>query len=126
MLNKWVGMGRLTRDVELRTTQSGVPVASFTVAVDRDYQQNGNRQADFINCVAWRGTAEFVSKFFHKGSMAIVTGSLQSRQWEDRNGQKRTEWEIQADSVYFGEAKREPKAPDVEYTEVDDDEEIPF
>lgn len=127
MLNKFVGMGRLVRDPELRTTQSGVPVTSFTIAVDRDYQQGGNKQTDFISCVAWRNTADFVSKYFHKGSMAAVFGSLQSRQWEDRNGQKRTDWFIQVDSIYFGEAKKTTTSPDVQYEEIDEDDgELPF
>lgn len=123
MLNRITICGRLTRDPELRHTQNNTPVTTFTVAVDRDFQKD---VADFFNCVAWKTKAEFVSSHWKRGQFIVVTGSLQSRQWEDRNGQKRTEWEIQADSVYFGEAKREPKAPDVEYTEVDDDEELPF
>ena len=106
MLNQITIMGRLTRDVELRHTQQGTPVASFTVAVERDFQSGGERQTDFIDCVAWRQTAEFVSKYFQKGSMAVVCGSLQSRKWTDRDGGKRTNWEIKAENIYFGEARR--------------------
>ena len=107
MLNHIVIMGRLTRDPELRSTQSGVSVASFTVAVDRDFggRDGGERQTDFIDCVAWRQTGEFVSKYFHKGSMIVVSGRLQSRKWQDREGNNRTNWEIQADNVYFGESR---------------------
>ena len=93
---------------ELRTTQSGVSVTSFTVAVDRDYTpQGGQKETDFIDCVAWRQGGEFVSKYFHKGSMIVVSGRLESRKWTDRNGQNRTSWEIQVDHSYFGEAKRQ-------------------
>ena len=109
MLNHIVIMGRLTRDPELRTTQSGVSVTSFTVAVDRDFggRDGGERQTDFIDCVAWRQTGEFVSKYFHKGSMIVVSGRLQSRKWQDRDGNNRTSWEINADNVYFGESRRD-------------------
>ena len=108
MLNHIVIMGRLTRDPELRYTQSQLPVTTFRVAVDRDYGgRDGNeRQTDFIDCVAWRNTAEFVSKFFTKGSMAVVSGRLQMRDWTDRDGNKRTSAEIVADNIYFGESKR--------------------
>jgi len=109
MLNHIVIMGRLTRDPELRSTQSGVSVASFTVAVDRDFsgRDGGEKQTDFIDCVAWRSTGEFVSKYFHKGSMIVVSGRLQSRKWQDREGNNRTSWEITADNVYFGESRRD-------------------
>lgn len=108
MLNHIVIMGRLTRDPDLRYTQSNTPVASFTVAVDRDYSgQNQDRETDFIDCVAWRGTGEFVSNYFRKGSMIVVSGRMQSRKWQDRDGNKRVNWEIRADSCYFGEAKRD-------------------
>ena len=108
MLNHIVVMGRLTRDPELRYTQSQVPVASFTVAVDRDFggRDGAERQTDFIDCVAWRSTGEFVSKYFTKGSMAVVSGRLQIRDWTDRDGNKRRSAEIVADNVYFGESKR--------------------
>ena len=109
MLNHITIMGRLTRDVELRSTQSGVSVASFTVAVDRDFgaRDGGERQTDFIDCVAWRQTGEFVSKYFRKGSMIVVSGRLQSRKWQDRDGNNRTSWEVNADNVYFGESRRD-------------------
>ena len=109
MLNHIVIMGRLTRDPEMRTAQSGVSVVSFTVACDRDFggRDGGERQTDFIDCVAWRSTGEFVSKYFHKGSMIVVSGRLQSRKWQDRDGNNRTSWEINADNVYFGESRRD-------------------
>jgi len=109
MLNHIVIMGRLTRDPELRTTQSGVNVASFSVAVERDFggRDGGERQTDFIDCVAWRQTGEFVSRYFRKGSMIVVSGRLQSRKWQDREGNNRTNWEISADNVYFGEGRRD-------------------
>ena len=112
MLNHIVIMGRLTRDPELRTTQSGVSVTSFTVAVDRDYsgQNGGQKETDFIDCVAWRSTGEFVSKYFSKGSMIVVSGRLQSRKWQDREGNNRTSWEINADNVWFGESKKNADA----------------
>ena len=108
MLNHIVIMGRLTRDPELRRTGSGVAVASFTVAVDRDYAPNGGeRETDFIDCVAWRQTGEFVSKYFQKGSMAVVSGRLQIRGWTDKDGNKRRTAEVVADNVYFGSSKRD-------------------
>ena len=111
MLNHIAIMGRLVRDPELRYTGDSVPVANFTVAVDRDYQnEGGERQTDFIDCSAWRGTAEFISKYFHKGSMIVVSGRLQSRKWEDKDGNKRTGWEVKADNVYFGEKKSDKAA----------------
>ena len=108
MLNHITLMGRLTRDPELRYTQSNTPVASFRLAVDRDFpsRETGERQADFIDCVAWRGTAEFVSKYFQKGSMAVVSGRLQMRDWTDRDNNRRTSAEVVVDNVYFGESKR--------------------
>ena len=108
MLNHIVLMGRLTRDPELRYTQSQIPVASFSLAVDRDFggRDGGERQTVFIDSVAWRSTAEFVSKYFTKGSMAVVSGRLQIRDWTDREGGKRRSAEVVADNVYFGESKR--------------------
>ncbi len=108
MLNHIVLMGRLTRDPELRYTQSQTPVASFRLAVERDFggRDGGERQTDFIDVSAWRSTAEFVSKYFTKGSMAVVSGRLQSREWTDRDNNKRTSFEVVADNVYFGESKR--------------------
>lgn len=108
MLNRIVLMGRLTRDPELRRTQSGVAVVSFTIAVDRDYAAQGaEKETDFIDIVAWRGTAEFVEKYFSKGRMIIVAGQLQIRNWEDKEGHKRRSAEVVADSVYFGDSKRD-------------------
>ena len=109
MLNHIVIMGRLTRDPELRRTGSGIAVASFTVAVDRDFggKDGGERETDFIDCVAWRQTGEFVSKYFTKGRMAVVSGRLQIRSWTDKDGNKRRTAEIVADNVYFGDSKRE-------------------
>jgi len=108
MLNHIIVMGRLTRDPEIRYTQNQIPVVSFTVAVDRSYssRDGGEKQTDFIDCVAWRNTAEFVQKYFTKGSMAIVSGRLQIRDWTDRDGNKRRSAEISAESVEFGESKR--------------------
>ena len=108
MLNHIVIMGRLTRDPELRRTGSGVAVASFTVAVDRDFsgRDGGERETDFIDCVAWRNSGEFVSKYFTKGSMIVVSGRLQIRGWTDKDGNKRRSAEVVADNVYFGESKR--------------------
>ena len=109
MLNHITIMGRLTRDPELRYTQSQTPVASFTLAVDRDFggRDGGEKQTDFIDCVAWRQTAEFVSKYFTKGRMAVVSGRLQSRDWTDREGGKRRSAEVVVDNVYFGDSRRD-------------------
>ena len=109
MLNHIVIMGRLARDPELRRTGSGIAVTSFTVAVDRDIanKESGEREADFIDCVAWRSTGEFVSKYFQKGSMIVVSGRLQIRTWTDKEGNKRRSAEIVADNVYFGSSKRD-------------------
>lgn len=142
MLNFCTAMGRLVRDPELRSTQSGTSVTTFTIAVDRDFSSGNEKQTDFIECVAWKGTAEFVSKYFRKGSMIVVAGKLQSRKWQDRDGNNRVSWEVVAQSVYFGEAKRDvPNAAQATYqqnygnpnvsaagfTELDDgDGELPF
>ena len=107
MLNKIFIMGRLTRDPELRRTQSGTAVTSFSLAVDRDYKsQSGEKETDFIDVVAWRSTAEFVSKYFTKGRMAVVEGRLQIRDWKDKEGNNRRSAEVVADNVYFGDSKR--------------------
>lgn len=136
MLNHIAVMGRLTKDPELRYTSNQTPVASFTVAVDRDYsgRDSGERQTDFINCVAWRSTAEFVSKYFHKGSMAVVSGRLQVRNYQDNSGNNRTAAEIVTENVYFGESKRgtdasaNQPAPAQQsgFYDVDNDGELPF
>ena len=109
MLNHIVIMGRLVRDPELRRTGSGVAVTSFSLAVDRDFgsRDSGERETDFIDCVAWRQTGEFVSKYFAKGRMAVVSGRLQIRSWTDKEGNKRRTAEVVADNVYFGDSKRE-------------------
>ena len=108
MLNHIVLMGRLTRDPELRRTQSGIAVASFSLAVDRDYKpEGGKRETDFIDIVAWRSTAEFVSKYFTKGRMAVVSGRLQIRGWTDNNGNKRRSAEVVTDNIYFGDSKKD-------------------
>ena len=108
MLNRIIIMGRLTRDPELRRTGSGTPVTSFSLAVDRDFKsQSGEKETDFIDVVVWRSTAEFVSKYFTKGRMAVVEGRLQIRDWTDRDGGKRRSAEVVADNVYFGDSKRD-------------------
>ena len=109
MLNHITIMGRLTRDPELRRTGSGIAVASFTLAVDRDFspRDGGERETDFIDCVAWRHTGEFVSKYFTKGRMAVVSGRLQIRSWTDKDGNKRRSAEVVADNVYFGDSRRD-------------------
>lgn len=141
MLNKAILMGRLTRDPEMRYTQSNTPVTSFTLAIDRDRKgPNGERQTDFIDCVAWGKQAEFVKSWFAKGMMAIVVGRIQSRNREDRNGNKRTSVEINANEVLFGESKKDKAAPksepdtplfdlpvsDDDFTELDDMSGVPF
>ena len=133
MLNKIFLMGRLTRDPELRRTGSGLAVASFSLAVDRDFKsQSGERETDFIDIVAWRNTAEFVSKYFTKGRMAVVEGRLQIRDWTDKEGNKRRSSEIVADSIYFGDSKKDTGMPAQSYSnnrsfsEVEDDGELPF
>ena len=109
MLNHIVLMGRLTRDPELRRTGSGIAVASFSIAVDRDFgnRESGEKETDFIDIVAWRNTAEFVSKYFTKGRMAVVSGRLQIRNWTDKEGNKRRSAEVVADNIYFGDSKRD-------------------
>ena len=109
MLNHITIMGRLTRDPELRRTGSGTAVASFTVAVDRDFgkNENGEKETDFIDCVAWRNTAEFISKYASKGRMVVVSGRLQIRSWTDKDGNKRRTAEVVADNVYFGDSRRD-------------------
>ena len=134
MLNHITIMGRLTRDPELRRTGSGVAVASFTVAVDRDFGNNGEKETDFIDCVAWRQTGEFVSKYFTKGSMIVVSGRLQIRSWNDKDGNKRRTAEVVADNCYFGESKKDDTAPSGGYQAPaqdfarldDDDAQLPF
>ena len=130
MLNKIIIMGRLTRDPELRSTQNGTAVASFTLAVDRDGKdkQTGERAVDFIDCVAWRQTAEFVSRYFTKGRMAVVEGRLQLRDWTDKEGNKRRASEVMVGRIYFGDSKRENTAATAEpqFQEMEDDGDLPF
>ncbi len=143
MLNHITIMGRLTRDPELRRTGSGVAVTSFTLAVDRDFadKQSGVKETDFIDCVAWKHTGEFVDKYFDKGSMAVVSGRLQIRGWTDKDGNKRRSAEVIAENVYFGDSKKDaadeqnytgfvkttPEAPAQDFQQIDgDDEQLPF
>ena len=142
MLNHIDIMGRLTRDPELRRTASGTPVVSFALAVDRDFsgKDGGEKETDFIEVVAWRSTAEFVSKYFTKGRMAVVSGRLQMRKWTDKEGNKRTSAEVVADNVYFGDSKKEssggasygggynaPAQSDGGFAEIgEDDGDLPF
>lgn len=127
-LNRCVFQGRFTKDPELRYTQSNKPVVSFTLAVDRDYDR---QQADFVKCIAWSGTAEFVSKYFHKGDMAVISGRLQNRDWTDNDGNKHTATEIVCDSVYFCGGKRNtteqaPTATDEPMFDECDESDLPF
>ena len=140
MLNKIFLQGRLVADPELRHTQSGVAVATFRIAVDRDFKdrETGEKKADFISVVAWRQTAEFVSRFFTKGRMAIVEGRLQVREYTDRDGNRRYATEVVADNIYFGDSKRDGEpgfsprggydAPPIQpdFSEVEDDGDLPF
>ena len=148
MLNHITIMGRLTRDPELRRTGSGIAVASFTVAVDRDFggRDGGEKETDFIDCVAWRQTGEFVSKYFTKGRMIVVSGRLQIKSWNDKDGNKRRSAEVVAENVYFGDSKKEESngnsyggnyggynapaysaAPAQDYAQIEDDDgELPF
>lgn len=141
MLNKIFVMGRLTRDPELRRTNSGTAVTSFTLAVDRDFKNaDGTKETDFIDVVAWRGTAEFTAKYFTKGRMAVVEGRLQMREWQDKDGHKRRNAEVIADNVYFGDSRSDnasgghqaAKSPvnvdaeDFDEVEDDMDDSLPF
>lgn len=135
MLNTCTFMGRFVRDPELRTTSGGKSVTSFTIACDRDFRgSDGERVADFIDCVAWNATAEFISRNFAKGKMAVVTGSLQFRDWTDKNGNKRKNAEIQVSNIYFADSKKDeytyPQYPQQnnEFQEIEDEEpgNLPF
>ena len=137
MLNTVALMGRLAADPELKTTQSGIAVTSFRIAVDRTYQPKDQEKiTDWIDVVAWRNTAEFVTRYFHKGSMIAVQGSIQTRSYTDRDGNRRTAVEVVADNVFFGESKRNDSAPvstpDVskaapdDFEEISGDDELPF
>ena len=130
MLNKIFIMGRLTKDPELRRTTTGTAVTSFTLAVDRDFKgQNGEKETDFIEVVAWRNTAEFVAKYFGKGRAAVVEGRLQIRDWKDKEGNNRRSAEVVADNVYFADSKKDgsDNTASNNFTEIDDyDDEVPF
>lgn len=133
MLNKAILMGRLTADPELQQTPGGTAVTSFTLAVNRSYSKNSEQQTDFIDIVAWRSTAEFVAKWFRKGMQVAVSGRLQTRNWEDRQGNRRKAVEVVADEVYFAEAKRDRTAAagintatSATFAEVEDGGELPF
>ena len=139
MLNHITIMGRFTRDPELRHTKSGTAVTSFTLAVDRDFKDKNSGEAvtDWISCTAWKDTAEFVSRYFQKGRMAVVDGRLQTRSYQDRDGNKRTAVEVVADHVYFGDSRKkesegnapEDELPDTEgqkFAELDDSSDLPF
>ena len=133
MLNKVIIMGRLTRDPELRRTQGGTAVTSFTMAVDRDFKsQSGEKETDFIDVVAWRNTGEFAAKYLAKGRMAAVEGRIQVRDWQDKDGNRRKSVEVVADNVYFADAKRDSKpqdsraVDDQEFDEIEDDGDLPF
>lgn len=137
MLNHITIMGRLTRDSELRHTNSGTPVANFTLAVDRDFKtETGEKQTDFIDCVAWRATAEFANKYFAKGNMAVVSGRLQIRNYTDKDGNKRKAAEIVADNIYFADSKKDAQNAthgpvdtahhDSDIVQLPDSDELPF
>ena len=141
MLNKIILMGRLVRDPELRSTNTGRAVASFTLAVDRDFKgQDGEKATDFVDVTAWGQTASFVSKYFTKGRMAVVEGRLESRKWVDRDGRNRVSWGVVANSVYFGDSQRDavpasegnapedaaPPPAEPDFKELDNDGELPF
>ena len=129
-LNDICLMGRITKDIELKKTTTGVSVVSFSVAVDRDYKVNGEKATDFIPCVAWRGTAEFVGKYFSKGDMIAVVGSLESRKYKDKDGNNRIVWEVKADKVNFCGGKKEvPQENTQTFEDVSDeisDDTLPF
>lgn len=131
MLNKVVLMGRFTRDPELRSTPQGISTCAFTLAVDRDYVKQGEeRKADFINCVAWRQTAEFISKYFRKGSMAALEGSIQTRSWDSTDGKKGYATEVIVNNIYFGESKKDnapaEDAPEEYTAPMGTDDDLPF
>lgn len=131
MLNSVIIMGRLTRDPELRRTQSGTAVTSFAMAVDRDFKsQSGEKETDFIDVVAWRNTGEFAAKYLAKGRMAAVEGRIQVRDWQDKDGNRRKSVEVVADNVYFADSKRDSKPQesrdDQEFDEIEDDGDLPF
>lgn len=126
MLNKTIVMGRLTKDPELRRTQSDVPFVSFCIACDRDYQPGGaEKKADFFNCTAWRGTAEFISNHFRKGKMILIMGRFENDEYKDKDGNKRVSTVLKCESVYFADSKTNSKEDSTADVEVDDDD-LPF
>lgn len=141
MLNKWIGMGRLTRTPDLKNTPSGVDVATFSMAIDRNYKgQDGQKVTDYVDVVAWRQLAKLVGKYLEKGRMVVVEGSWQMRDWSDREGNKRRTWEVIAENIYFADSRRTDAAPQPapppappsasttgQFTDMDDDDgELPF
>lgn len=138
MLNHVILQGRLTKDPELRKTQNGVSVTNFTLAVDRDFKSNGQKETDFINCSAWRQTAEFLSRFFGKGRMVLLEGRIEVRSYQDKDGNKRTLWDVVADRVYFGDSKPSEGSNSIQgdiqdgtesqegFSELGDDGDLPF
>lgn len=136
-LNKVILGGRLTSDVELKQTQSGVSVCSFAIAVNRKYGKDGEQKADFHDCVAWRGTAEFISKYFRKGSSICIVGALETRIWTDKDGNKRKAVEVNVDEAYFVDSKADEqggsnyipdayKPTEANFEDVDEDDPLPF
>ena len=127
MLNRIDIMGRICNDIELRRTGNGVAVASFTVAVERDFKSGGEKETDFIDCVAWKQTGEFVQKYFAKGRMIVVSGRLQIRNWNDKDGNKRKTAEVVVDNAYFGDSKNTSAAPAQNFAPIEEaDEVLPF
>lgn len=138
MLNHVILQGRLTKDPELRKTQNGISVTTFTLAVDRDFKSNGQKETDFINCSAWRQTAEFLSRFFGKGRMVLLEGRIEVMSYQDKDGNKRTAWDVVADRVYFGDSKPSKGSNSIQgdiqdgteaqegFSELGDDGDLPF
>lgn len=138
MLNHVILQGRLTKDPELRKTQNGISYTTFTLAVDRDFKSNGQKETDFINCSAWRQTAEFLSRFFGKGRMVLLEGRIEVRSYQDKDGNKRTAWDVVADRVYFGNSKPSEGSNSIQgdvqdgteaqegFSELGDDGDLPF
>lgn len=131
MLNQWQGMGRLTRDPELRSTASGIAVASFSLAIDRDYKtQDGEKKTDFVPVIAWRAKADFARKYLKKGRLVCVTGRWEQQDWTDQNGNKRTSWQVNAENFYFADSRKSDEPTPLaepQFSELDDDGgELPF
>ena len=138
MLNHVILQGRLTKDPKLRQTQNGVSVTTFTLAVERGFKSNGQKETDFINCSAWRQTAEFLSRYFGKGRMVLLEGRIEVRAYQDKEGNKRTAWDVVADRVYFGDSKPSEGSNSIQaeirdgteaqdgFAEIEDDGDLPF